>query len=87
MPSITLKGIPDGVMKRLRDRARQERRSLNQQAILLLERALDDERPSFLEAHDAFVQQHGPLPVDDETFEGLRSSDEGRPAPFIENGG
>jgi len=85
MSSLTLKGIPDPLMERLRDRARKERRSLNQQAILILERALADERPSFLEAHEAFVRKHGPLPLDDETFEGLRSTDEGRPSPFEEN--
>lgn len=85
MSSLTLKGIPDPVMQRLRDRARKERRSLNQQAILILERALTDERPSFLEAHAAFVRKHGPLPVNDETFESLRSDDEGRPSPFEED--
>ena len=85
MTSLTLKGIPDTVMERLRDRARKERRSLNQQAILILERALADERPGFLEAHDLFIQKHGPLPVDDATFEGLRSSDDGRPSPFEED--
>lgn len=85
MSSLTLKGIPEPVMKRLRERARRERRSLNQQAILLLEHALADERPSFLEAHDAFGQKHGPLPLDDETFDGVRSTDEGRSSPFEED--
>ena len=82
MTSLTLKGIPDAVMERLRALAQKQRRSLNQQAILILERALADERPSLLEAHEAFVQKHGPLPLDDDVFEGLRSTDEGRPSPF-----
>ncbi len=87
MASLTLKGIPDTLLEQLRRLAAKERRSLNQQAILILERALADARPSFLEAHDAFVRKYGPLPIDDETFEGLRSTDEGRPSPFEEDPG
>lgn len=86
MPSLTLKGIPADLMARLRGRADAERRSLNQQAIRLLERALDDPRPSFTEAHQAFVQSHGATPFDDDAFEatfsGLRSRETGRPSPF-----
>ena len=82
MPSLTLKKIPDDVMERLRNLAEQERRSLNQQAILLLERALQEQRPSFREAHKAFVRKHGPPPFDDDFFEGLRSRERGRPSPF-----
>lgn len=37
-------------MVRLRRLAEKERRSLNQQAIWLLERALDEKRPNFTEA-------------------------------------
>ncbi len=40
MSSLTLKDLPDDLLERLRERARQERRSLNREAILLLERAL-----------------------------------------------
>ena len=86
MPSLTLKGIPDRVMDRLRQRADAERRSLNQQAIRLLETALDDARPSFADAYRGFVQAHGPSPLDDdafdETFGGLRDQTPGRPSPF-----
>ncbi|MEP0548081.1 MAG: hypothetical protein ABJF88_14190 [Rhodothermales bacterium] len=82
MASLTLKGIPDDVMTRLRERAEAERRSLNQQAIRLLETALDEARPSFLEAHEAFLKKHGPPPFDDDFFEGLRSRETGRPSPF-----
>lgn len=86
MPSLTLKGIPDDLMARLRQRADAERRSLNQQAIRLLETALDEPRPSFLEAHQAFVQNHGPPPFNDDFFDGLRSQETGRPSPFGEDG-
>jgi len=40
MTSLTLKGIPDDLMERLRERARAERRSLTQQALVLLEKGL-----------------------------------------------
>lgn len=86
MASLTLKKIPEDTMERLRNLADRERRSLNQQAILLLERALDEERPSFSDAYEAFLQKHGPSPLDDETFNavfaGLRSREMGRPSPF-----
>ena len=84
MSSLTLKGIPDEVMKRLRSLAEKERRSLNQQAIFLLEQALDENRPSFIEAHEAFVKKYGPPPFDDDFFEGLRDQGTGRPSPFEE---
>ena len=79
MASLTLKGIPKPLMDELRHRAKQERRSLNQQAILLLEQALQPDRPGFTEALDRFVQVYGSSPLDDEVFEALRSPDEGRP--------
>lgn len=86
MPSLTLKGVPDDVMDRLRRRADAERRSLNQQAIRLLETALDDARPGFADAYRGFLQAHGPSPLDDEAFDeafgGLRDRTTGRPTPF-----
>ena len=89
MASLTLKKIPEDVMERLRSLAEKERRSLNQQAILLLERALDERRPSFTEAYEAFLQKHGTSPLDDESFdavfEELRSREMGRPSPFEED--
>ena len=88
MPSLTLKGVPDRIMNRLRERADAERRSLNQQAIRLLETALDDARPSFADAYRGFVQAHGPSPLDDDAFDqafgDLRDPTPGRPAPFAE---
>ncbi len=41
MPSLTLKDIPMPLMERLRARAAQEQRSLNREAIRLLEQALE----------------------------------------------
>lgn len=40
MSSLTLKDLPDDLLQRLRERARQQRRSLNREAIMLLEQAL-----------------------------------------------
>jgi plasmid stability protein len=39
MASITLKNVPEGLLKRLREIAAAERRSLNQQILYLLETA------------------------------------------------
>ncbi|MBK1718760.1 FitA-like ribbon-helix-helix domain-containing protein [Thiocystis violacea] len=41
MPSLTLKDIPPPLMERLRTRAAQDQRSLNREAIWLLEQALE----------------------------------------------
>ncbi len=90
MTSLTLKGIPDRVMERLRQRARDERRSLNQQAIRLLETALDDTRPAFSDAYGRFLGAHGPSPLADDALDAAlgeaRSRDAGRPAPFAPDG-
>ncbi len=78
MPALTLKGIPEEVMDRLRELADRERRSLNQQAILLLERALAEQPTSFEEAYRRFREAHGPSPLESGDVEGLRSTDAGR---------
>jgi hypothetical protein len=78
MASLTLKGIPPTVLEQLRRMAQEERRSLNQQAILLLERALAAPRVSFAEAYPAFIKQAGPSPLVASDLENLRAHDEGR---------
>ena len=78
MSALTLKGIPEEVMDRLRALADRERRSLNQQAILLLERALAEEPASFKEAYRGFREARGPSPLEPGDTEGLRSTDTGR---------
>jgi plasmid stability protein len=40
MSSLTIKDIPDELLEQLRERARDERRSLTQQVLVLLEKAL-----------------------------------------------
>jgi len=45
MASITLKDLPDTFLERIRKRAEKERRSLSQQMIYMLEKALDNPEP------------------------------------------
>ncbi len=81
MATLTLKRVPEGLVEQLKELAAGQRRSLNQQTILLLERALMEQRPSFAEALGAFYRREGS--PDEETaraFDGLRSRDEGREA-------
>jgi plasmid stability protein len=51
MPSITLKNLPEDLLMKLKECAAAERRSVNQQAIHLLENSLRARRPgSYSEA-------------------------------------
>lgn len=72
--SMTLKGIPESLLTRLREEADRERRSLNQQAILLLEKALERPTRSFGELFDEFVERHGVPGFGDEDLNPLRGS-------------
>ena len=44
MATLTIKGIPDALYKRLKKRADEERRSINSQVIVCLERELASQR-------------------------------------------
>lgn len=66
-------------MERLRELANQERRSLNQQAILLLERAVAETPTRFGTAYDRFREAHGASPLEDDDLVELRSPETGRP--------
>ena len=46
MSSLTLKNMPDDLLENLRQRAREQRRSLNSEAIILLEKALAADAPA-----------------------------------------
>jgi len=50
MPSLTLKRVPDEIHERLKERAERHRRSMNSEAIQILERALKSTRMSAEEA-------------------------------------
>jgi hypothetical protein len=71
MPSLTLKGIPEDLMERLRRKAESERRSINQQAIQLLDEALRPTR-TFKEAYEEFLAWRGESALEGNEFEGLR---------------
>ncbi|MHC4411095.1 MAG: FitA-like ribbon-helix-helix domain-containing protein [Planctomycetota bacterium] len=43
MPTITIRDVPAELLERIKQRAKQDRRSVTQQTIHLLERALQDE--------------------------------------------
>jgi predicted transcriptional regulator len=78
MASITLKGLPDELKGRLEEIADRERRSLNRQAILLLERAVAEEWAGFDRAYRQFREKRGPSPLEEGDLEGLRDTGEGR---------
>jgi len=52
MPNLTLKRVPDEIHERLKERAERHRRSMNSEAIRILERALKPTRMSAEEAID-----------------------------------
>lgn len=78
MASLTLKGIPSELMQRLREIAERERRSLNQQAILILESALSGPRPGFSDVYDTFADTAGPSPLESSDLDNLRDPEVGR---------
>lgn len=76
MATLTLKGIPDELMERLRNSADSDRRSVNQHAIHILEMALARQRPGdFRRFLDEFYSEWGPGDLTDRDFEGLRPAD------------
>jgi plasmid stability protein len=81
MPALTIKNIPDEVYRRLKENARQNRRSLNSEAIVLLERGLGHRRRSPQAALAALAELHERLkylpPLDDEFLESAKN--QGRP--------
>lgn len=42
MPAVLIKNVPADLHRRLKQRAEQNRRSMNQETLLLLEKALDE---------------------------------------------
>lgn len=76
MASIMLKELPDELKNRIQEMADRERRSLNQQAIYLLERAAREEPTAFERAYREFREKHGPSPLKERELSGLRSEEE-----------
>jgi len=71
MASLTLKGIPEELMKRLRRVAEANRRSLNREVIERLDRSLEGRRldpGSLLARADALRERLALKPLDDATI-------------------
>ena len=80
MASLTLKGLPDELLKRLRGVAEANRRSLNREVIERLERSLASRRldpESLLARADALRVRLALKPLDDATIR--RAKRTGRP--------
>jgi len=77
MAKILLRDVPDEVHERLRDQAEANRRSMNQEAVYILEEALRDRAgPPSLEKLDA-LRIRGREPLTDALLREARES--GRP--------
>lgn len=79
MPSLTLKNMPEALLEALRNEAASNRRSLNQEVIVRLERSLETrtvEPEAFIAELRAFRRERGVEPVTEEI---LRKAREGRP--------
>jgi antitoxin FitA len=79
MPSLTLKNMPEALLEALRNEAAANRRSLNQEVIMRLERTLETRRvepETFIAELRAFRRERGVKPVTEEI---LRKAREGRP--------
>ena len=73
MATIALKGVSDKLKERLQVLADREGRSLNQQAIYLLERAVREEQTGFDRAYQRFREKQGESPLEEGALSGIRS--------------
>lgn len=79
MATLTLKQVPDELLEQLRSRAQAERRSINQQALRLLEQGLAVPRKSFTQAIHEWRERNSPIdPGVAKALRGLRQKDKGR---------
>lgn len=78
MATLTLKGVPDDLLARLRAEATRERRSLNQHALYLLERACPAPPPPAVPLEE-WRARYGPSPLLEADLEGLRDRAEVAP--------
>ena len=78
MAAITLRGMPNELKERIQELADREHRSLSQQAIYLLERAVAEEPTGFERAYCQFREKRGPSPLEEGDLSRLRSDEERR---------
>ena len=80
MATLTLKNVPAELVERLKQEARGNRRSLNQETLLRLERSLAARRPEVEKTIASLRRLHRKMarlpPIDDELIE--RAKNEGR---------
>jgi plasmid stability protein len=79
MATITLKGVPNKLKERLQVLADREGRSLNEQVIYLLERAVREEPTGFDRAYQRFREKQGESPLEEGDLSGIRSEKGNRP--------
>jgi plasmid stability protein len=75
MPTLTIKGLPDPLYRRLKQQAEAHRRSLNGEIIVCLERAVGAGRPdpaTWLAEARAFRQRLGLRPMTDRQLRAAR---------------
>lgn len=72
MASITLKDVPDDLKERNQVLADREGRSLNQQVICLLKRAVRKEETGFDRTYQRFREKHGESPLEEGNLSDLR---------------
>ena len=81
MATLTLKNVPDALVHRLKEEARQNRRSLNQETLVRLEGSLGQRSRDVDRTIASLQRLHATMenlpPVDDELID--RSKREGRP--------
>ena len=70
MPILTIRGIPEHVIDRLKHEAEAERRNINQQVIAILDEALPARNSSsWAEAYEAFREKWGDSLLTDDDVE------------------
>ena len=80
MPTLTIKNIPDDLYVRLKQRAEINRRSLNSEVIVCIERAVRSRRiqpEAYLENARRLRERTAQYPLDDDEFNAAKMA--GRP--------
>lgn len=78
MPGLTIENIPKETIEQIQKLADAEHRSINQQVLVLIERALHETPGNFTKAYSRFRERMGPSPLRDEDLKNLRLDTTGR---------
>ncbi len=66
MPKITIRNVPDGLHKRLKQRAAQNRRSLNNEVLTVLEKAVETSPQHKRQIHEEIAENPSRRPLSDD---------------------